>query len=96
MTKKKKRKKKKIDKPLARKLTKKRKNPNKIRNEKGKISTDSAEIQKKTEFMNNNYMPTNLTTWKKWTTLEAYSAPKLNQEEIDDLCNWPLEVKQNL
>ena len=36
----------KIDKPLAR-VTKKRKSPNKIINEKGKISTDGAEIQKK-------------------------------------------------
>ena len=31
---------------------------------------DTAEIQKKkNENTMNNYLPTNLTTWKKWTTL---------------------------
>ena len=56
----------KIDKPLAR-LTKKRERTqiNKIRNEKGEISTDTAEIPKKKKPHKNtmnNYMPTNLTT----------------------------------
>ena len=55
----------KTDKPLTR-LTKKkseRMQINKIRYEKGEISTDTTEIQKK-ETMNtmNIYMPTNLTT----------------------------------
>ena len=40
-----------------------KKNPNKQNNEKGEISTDTAEIQKKKrENTMNNYMPTNLTT----------------------------------
>ena len=33
----------------------------------------------------NNYMPTNLTTQKKWTTFQRHSPPKLNQEETDQL-----------
>ena len=54
----------KIDKPLAR-LTKKREKTqiNKLRNERGEITTDTKEIQKiKKENTMNNYMPTNLTT----------------------------------
>ena len=52
----------KIDRPLARLTKKKReKNPNKIRNEKGEITTDTAEIYKRNENTVNNYMPTNLT-----------------------------------
>ena len=57
----------KIDKPLAR-LSKKRREKtqlNKKINEKGEISTDTAEIQKKKKKRKNtmnNYMPTNLTT----------------------------------
>jgi len=37
---------------------------NKVRDEKGEITTDMAEIQKTM----NNYVPTNLTTQKKCTT----------------------------
>ena len=49
-----------IDKPLAR-LIKKKKKPeknqiNKIRNEKGDVTTDSAEIQRLLENIMNNYM----------------------------------------
>ena len=41
----------KIDKPLARLIKKKRKNQiNKIRNEKGEVTTDNAEIQNKVPF----------------------------------------------
>ena len=54
----------KIDKPLARLIKKKReKNQiNKIRNEKGEVTTDNAEINHKS-----NYMPIRWTTWKKRT-----------------------------
>ena len=40
---------------------------------------------KKKKYVNtmNNYMPTNLRIWKKWTNLQ--SLPKLNQEERDQL-----------
>ena len=51
----------KIDKPLSR-LTKKRRERtqmNKIKNEKGEISTDTAEIQKNESIMN-NYTSANL------------------------------------
>ena len=40
----------------------------------------------------NNYMPTNLTTWKKWTTFQKHTACQnslLNQEEKDQL-NRPI------
>ena len=30
-------------------------------------------------------MPIKWTTWKKWTILEKYNFPKLNQEEIENL-----------
>ena len=42
----------------------------KIRNKKGEISTDTAEIQKKKKYQNNmnNCMSTNLTNYKKWKT----------------------------
>ena len=33
----------------------------------------------------NKYMPTNLTTEKKWMSFYKQSAPRLNQEETDNL-----------
>ena len=51
-------------------LTKKRRERteiNKIRTERGEITTDTAEIQKTIENTMNNYIPTNLTIWKNWT-----------------------------
>ena len=59
---------KKIDKPLARLIKKKREKTqfNRIRNEKGEVTTDTAEIQR---MMRHNYkhpMPIKWTTWKKW------------------------------
>ena len=58
----------KIDKPLARLLKKKREMTqiNKIMNENGIITTNPSEIQLSGNTMK-NYMPTNWTTWKKWT-----------------------------
>ena len=38
-------------------------------------------------------MPIKWTTWKKWTSLEKYNFPKLNQEEIEDL-NKPITSKE--
>ena len=52
----------KTDKPLAR-LTKKRRL--KIRNERD-VTADAREIQRIVTDIMNNYMPTNLTTYKKW------------------------------
>ena len=59
----------KIDKPLARLIKKKReKNQiNKIRNEKGEVTTDKAEIQRIRETIMNNYMAIKSITWKKCT-----------------------------
>ena len=59
---------------------------NKIRNEKGEISTDTAEIQKTIrEYYKQLYANKfdNLEEMDKF--LETYSPPKLNQEETDDL-----------
>ena len=56
----------KIDKPLARLIKKKREKTkiNRIRNEKGEVTTDTAEIQK---IMRDYYKPIKWTTWKKLT-----------------------------
>ena len=55
-----------IDKPLARLIKKQReKNQiNKIRNQNGEITTDNTEMQR---IYYQQYMPTEWTTWKKWT-----------------------------
>ena len=57
-----------IDKPIARLIKKKREKiqNNRIRNEKGEVTTDTAEIQRIREITASNYMPINWTTWKKW------------------------------
>ena len=54
----------KTHKPLARLINKKREKAqiNRIRNEKGEVTTDTAEIQRLIEITANNYMPI------KWTT----------------------------
>ena len=59
----------KIDKPLARLIKKKRERTqiNKIRNEKGEVTTDTAEIQSILKTITSNSMPIKWTTWKKWT-----------------------------
>ena len=61
---------KKIDKPLARLTKKKREKDqiNKIRNEKGEVTTDNAEIQRIIrDYYGNNYMAIKWITWKNWT-----------------------------
>ena len=59
----------KIDKPLARLIKNKReKNQiNKIRNEKGEVKTDNAEMQRIIEIITNNYIAIKWITWKKGT-----------------------------
>ena len=63
-----------------------RKKTNKIRNEKGEISTDTAEIQK-TIRENYEQLYTNKfdSPDEMDNLLETYSLPKVNQEEIDQL-----------
>ena len=82
----------KIDKPLARLIKKKREKTqiNRIINEKGEVTTDTALIQRimrddyKQLYANKVY---NLEEMDKF--LEMYSLPKLNQEETDNL-NRPI------
>jgi len=76
----------KIDKPLARLIKEKReKNQiNKIRNEKGEVTTDNAEIQRIIrdcyEQLYDNKMD-NLEEMDRF--LEKFNFPRLNQEEIE-------------
>ena len=82
----------KIDKPLARLIKEKRERTqiNKIRNERGKITTDNKEIQR---IVRNYYEELcaekfeNLGKLNKF--LEMYNPPKLNQEEAESL-NRPI------
>ena len=80
----------KIDKPLARLIKKRReKNQiNKIRNEKGEITTDNAEIQRIIrhyyEQLYGNKM-VNLEEMDRF--LEKFNLPRLNQEEIEFMNN---------
>ena len=74
-----------IDKTLARLIKKKEKNQiNKIRNEKGEVTTDSAEIQRIIrdcdEQLYGNKMD-NLEEMGRF--LEQLNLPRLNQEEIE-------------
>ena len=58
----------KIEKLLARLIKKKEKNQvNKIRNEKGEVIADNAEIERIIKTIVNSYMAIKWITWKKWT-----------------------------
>ena len=80
----------KIDKPLARFIKKKRKKNliNKIRNEKGEVTTDNAEIQR---IMRDYYKQLysnkidNLEEMGRF--LEKFNLPRLNLEEIEIMNN---------
>ena len=80
----------KINKPLARLIKKKRENNqiNKIRNEKGEVTTDNAEIQRIIrdyyEQLYDNKMD-NLEEVDRF--LEKFNLPRLNQEEIEIMNN---------
>ena len=86
----------KIDKPLARLIKKKReKNQiNKIRNEKGEVTTDNAEIQRIIrdyyEQLYGNKMD-NLEEMDRF--LEKFNLPRLNQEEIEIMNNPSTEIE---
>ena len=79
----------KIDKPLARLIKKKReKNQiNKIRNEKGEVTTDNAEIQRIIRDYYELYgnKMDNLEEMDRF--LEKFNLPRLNEEEIEIMNN---------
>ena len=80
----------KIDKPLARLIKKKReKNQiNKIRNEKGEVTTDNAEIQRIiTDYYEQLYGNKVDKLEEMDRFLKKFNLPKLNQEEIDIMNN---------
>ena len=82
----------KIDKRLARLIKKKREKTkiNRIRNEKGKVTTETAEIQSimrdyyKQLYANKMDNPEEMNKF-----LEKYNLPRLNQEEIENI-NRPI------
>jgi hypothetical protein len=86
----------KIDKPLAR-LTRRHRESiiiNKIRNEKGDITTDPEEIQNTIRsFYKRLYSKKleNLDEMEKF--LDRYQVPKLNQDQVNDL-NSPISPKE--
>ena len=86
----------KIDKPLAR-LTRGHRECvqiNKIRNEKGDITTDSEEIQKIIRSYYKNLYSTKLENLQEMDNfLDRYQVPKLNQEQINQLNN-PITPKE--
>ena len=76
------------DKPLVRLTKRKRERTqiNKIRNEKGEITTDTAELQKTIrEFYEQLYANKFDNLEEMDNFLETYSLPKLNQKEIDQV-----------
>ena len=79
---------KKIDKPLAKLIRKKREKTqiNRIRNEKGEVTTDTAEIQRTmSDYYKQLYANKmdNLEEMDKF--LEQHNLPRLNQEEIENI-----------
>ena len=86
----------KIDKPLARLIKKKKERTqiNKIRNEKGEVTTDTTEIQNiLRDYCKQLYANKmdNLEEMDKF--LERYNLPRLNQEEIENM-NRPIRSNE--
>ena len=86
----------KIDKPLAR-LTRKHRDSiqiNKIRNEKGDITTEPEEIQNIIRSYYKRLYSTKLENLDEMDNfLDRYQVPKLNQDQINDL-NSPISPKE--
>ena len=86
----------KIDKPLARISRGHRESIliNKIRNEKGDITTDPEEIQNTIRSFYKRAYSTKLENLDKMAKfLDRYQVPKLNQDQINDL-NSPISPKE--
>ena len=80
----------KIDKPLARLIKKKREKTqiNKIRNEKGEVTTDNAEIQRILRDYYEQLYGHKMDNRKEMDRfLEKFNLPRLNQEEIEIMNN---------
>ena len=78
--------------PLARFIKKKREKTqiNKIRNEKGEVTTDSTEIQRIIRDYYEQLDANKTDNWEEMDKfLESYSLPRLNQEEIENM-NRPI------
>ena len=89
----------KIDKPLARPINKKReKNQiNKIRNEKGEITTGNAEIQRIIKDYYEQLYCSKMDNLKEMDRfLEKLNLPRLNQEEIEIMDNPITSSKSKL
>ena len=89
-------KKKKIDKPLSRLIRKKRERIqiNTIRNERGKSTTDTTEIQRIVRNCYEELYAKNFENLGEMDTfLEKYNLPKLNEEEAENL-NRPTRAEE--
>ena len=78
----------KIDRPLARLIKKKRERAeiNKIRNEKGEVTTDTTEIQRIIRDYYKQLYANKLDNLEEMDKfLERYSLPRLNQDEIENM-----------
>ena len=78
----------KIDKPLARLIKKKRERTqiNKIRNEKGDVTTDTAEIQRIIRDYYKQLYGSKMDNHEEMDEfLERYNFPRLNQEELENI-----------
>ena len=78
----------KIDKPLARLIKKKREKTqvNRIRNEKGEVTTDTAEIQRIMRDYYKQLYANKMDNLEEMDTfLEKHTLPSLNQEEIENI-----------
>ena len=86
----------KIDKPLARLIKKKRERTqiNRIRNEKGEVTTDTAEIQRiMRDYYKQLYAKKMDNLEEMDILLEKHNCPRLNQEEIENM-NRPIIITE--
>ena len=77
-----------IDKPLASLIKKKREKTqiNKIRNEKGEVTTDTAEIQRIIRDYHKQLYANKMDNLEEMDKfVERYKVPRLNQEEIENM-----------